>query len=80
VAKANGWWTIYGPVEDLQEPADLVAALDAVPRARKEWDAFPPSARKMMLWWVVSAAKPDTRARRITTIVAKAGQGLRAAC
>jgi uncharacterized protein YdeI (YjbR/CyaY-like superfamily) len=79
VAKANGWWTIYDPVEDLQEPADLVAALDAVPRARKEWDAFPPSARKMMLWWVVSAAKPDTRARRITTIVAKAGQGLRAA-
>lgn len=79
VAKANGWWTIFDPVEDLQEPADLVTALDAVPQARMEWDAFPPSARKMMLWWVVSAAKPDTRARRITAIVAKAEQGQRAA-
>jgi uncharacterized protein YdeI (YjbR/CyaY-like superfamily) len=79
VAKANGWWTILDPVEDLIEPADLAAALDAVPQARKEWDAFPPSARKMMLWWVVSAAKPDTRARRIATIVSKAAHGVRAA-
>jgi uncharacterized protein YdeI (YjbR/CyaY-like superfamily) len=79
VAKANGWWTILDPVEDLIEPADLAAALDAVPQARKEWDGFPPSARKMMLWWVVSAAKPDTRARRIATIVSKAAHGVRAA-
>jgi uncharacterized protein YdeI (YjbR/CyaY-like superfamily) len=79
VARANGWWTILDPVEDLIEPADLAAALDAMPQARKEWDAFPPSARKMMLWWVVSAAKPDTRARRIATIVSKAAHGVRAA-
>jgi uncharacterized protein YdeI (YjbR/CyaY-like superfamily) len=79
VARANGWWTILDPVEDLIESADLAAALDAMPQARKEWDAFPPSARKMMLWWVVSAAKPDTRARRIATIVSKAAHGVRAA-
>ena len=29
VARANGYWTIYDPVEDLLEPADLAAALDA---------------------------------------------------
>src|SRR5262245_15870769 len=29
VARANGWWTIYEPVEDLVEPADLATALDA---------------------------------------------------
>ena len=31
VAKANGWWTIYDAVEDLLEPDDLAAALDASP-------------------------------------------------
>lgn len=78
VAQANGWWTIYDPVEDLIEPDDLAAALDGVPEARAWWDAFPPSARKAMLWWVISAARPDTRERRIATIVAEAEQGRRA--
>ena len=78
VAQANGWWTIYDPVEDLEEPDDLRRALDAVPPARQAWDAFPPSARKNMLWWVISAAKADTRARRVAAIVEKAGNGERA--
>jgi uncharacterized protein YdeI (YjbR/CyaY-like superfamily) len=77
-AKRNGWWTILDPVEDLVEPDDLSAALDSKPTARREWDAFPPSARKTMLWWVISAAKPDTKQRRIDTIVAKAERGQRA--
>jgi uncharacterized protein YdeI (YjbR/CyaY-like superfamily) len=78
VAKGNGWWTIYDPVEDLLEPDELAGALDASPRARAEWDAFPPSARKQMLWWVISAAKPETQATRIAKIVAEAEQGRRA--
>jgi uncharacterized protein YdeI (YjbR/CyaY-like superfamily) len=79
VARANGWWTIYDPVEDLVEPDDLAAALDAAPAARAAWNGFPPSARKQMLWQVVSAAKPETRAKRIGKIVAEAEQGRRAA-
>jgi len=78
VAQANGWWTIYDPVEDLIEPDDLAVALDADPAARLAWDGFPPSARKQMLWSVISAVKDDTRARRIATIVAKAASGERA--
>ena len=39
VAKANGWWTIADPVEDLIEPDALAAALDAVPPARTAWRA-----------------------------------------
>jgi uncharacterized protein YdeI (YjbR/CyaY-like superfamily) len=79
VAKANGWWTIYDAVEDLVEPGDLGAALTASPRARTAWDGFPPSARKQMLWWVISAGKPETRANRIAKIVAEAEHGRRAA-
>jgi uncharacterized protein YdeI (YjbR/CyaY-like superfamily) len=78
VAKANGWWTIYDSVEDLIEPPDLAAALDASQAARQSWDAFPESARKQMLWWVVSAAKAETKASRITTIVTEAEHGRRA--
>jgi uncharacterized protein YdeI (YjbR/CyaY-like superfamily) len=78
IAQANGYWTIYDPVEDLLEPAELAAALDASPAARMAWDAFPPSARKQMLWWVISAAKPETRATRVAKIVAEAAQGRRA--
>jgi uncharacterized protein YdeI (YjbR/CyaY-like superfamily) len=79
VAKANGWWTAYDAVEDMIEPDDLAEALDASPAARAAWDGFPPSARKQMLWWVVSAGKPATRARRITKIVSEAELGRRAA-
>ena len=78
VAKANGYWTIYESVEDLIEPEELAAALDAVPAAREHWDAFPPSARKQMLWPIVSAARAETRAKRIASIVEKAAVGERA--
>jgi uncharacterized protein YdeI (YjbR/CyaY-like superfamily) len=77
-ARSNGWWTILDPVEDLVEPDDLSAALDAEPTARIAWDTFPPTARKAMLWWVISAVKHDTRQRRIDTIVAEAVNGERA--
>jgi uncharacterized protein YdeI (YjbR/CyaY-like superfamily) len=77
-ARANGWWTIYDPVEDLVEPGDLAVALDDSPAARTAWSGFPPSARKQMLWWVVSAGRPETRAKRIATIVSEAAAGRRA--
>jgi uncharacterized protein YdeI (YjbR/CyaY-like superfamily) len=77
-AQHNGWWTILDPVEDLVEPADLAAALDLEPDARATWDRFPPSTRKVMLWWVISATRAETRAGRIATIVTKAASGERA--
>ena len=78
IARANGWWTIFDSVEDLVEPDDLAIALDADAAARHAWNGFPPSARKAMLWWLISAAKADTQARRICSIVDKATRGERA--
>lgn len=77
-AKSTGWWTILDSVENLIEHAELAAALDADPRARAHWDAFSPSARKLMLWWVVSAERPETRAARVTAIVSEAAEGRKA--
>jgi uncharacterized protein YdeI (YjbR/CyaY-like superfamily) len=76
-AKQAGTWTLFDDVEKLIEPDDLVAALDAVPAARTNWDGFPPSARKMALTWLVTAKRPETRARRIATIAAEAAEGRR---
>jgi uncharacterized protein YdeI (YjbR/CyaY-like superfamily) len=78
VAKRNGRWTIHDAVEDLKEPDALASALDANPAARAAWDEFPPSARKIMLWWVISAAKEETRTRRIAAVVDSAAVGDRA--
>ncbi len=75
MAKANGWWTIADDVEDLIVPADLALALDAVPAAREAWDGFNASPRKQMLWWVKSAVRDETRAKRIQRIAEDAAEG-----
>jgi uncharacterized protein YdeI (YjbR/CyaY-like superfamily) len=77
-AKANGTWTLLDDVEDLVVPDDLAAAFEAHRGARAAWDGFSRSSRKQMLTWVVTAKKPETRARRIEEIAAKAAEGVRA--
>jgi len=74
-AKVNGWWTISDQVEDLIEPKDLAAALDADPGARTHWDGFSRRVKRLMLWWIVSAVQPATRTQRIATVVDEASQG-----
>ena len=77
-AKENGSWNALDAVERLEEPPDLSAALDATPAAREQWNGFSPSSRKAILWWIVSAKRPETRARRVEQTVRMAAQGLRA--
>ena len=77
VAKANGSWTVLDNAEALREPDDLAAALDAVPAARAQWDAFPPSTRKFGIGAVDAARRPETRAARIAKIVTDAEAGKR---
>ena len=65
-------------MEDLREPDDLRDALDAQPGARRQWDAFPPSARKVMLQWLAQARRPATRDQRRAAVVDGAARGERA--
>jgi uncharacterized protein YdeI (YjbR/CyaY-like superfamily) len=76
-AKADGSWTLLDAVEELMEPEDLAAALDAAGAARATWDGFPASVKKPALYWVVSAKREATRAKRILQIVEKAAAGKR---
>ena len=77
-AKRNGTWTLLDDVENLVVPDDLASALATTPLARTNWDAFPPSARRAMLGWLVGAKRPETRAKRIAEIAEKAGRNERA--
>ena len=77
-AKADGSWSMQDAAEALIEPAELAAALDASPEARRQWDAFPKSPRRALIWWVMSAKRPETRARRVAQIVDEAAHGSRA--
>ena len=76
-AKASGTWTALDDVENLVEPAELKAALDAIPEARKNWDAFPRTTRRAALEWIAAAKRPATRERRISETVELAQQNLR---
>ena len=77
-AKADGSWTLLDDVEDLVVPDDLAAAFAAVPGAREKWDAFPRSAKRGILEWIVQARRPETRAKRVAETANKAGRGERA--
>jgi uncharacterized protein YdeI (YjbR/CyaY-like superfamily) len=77
-ARADGSWSSLDDVEDLIEPDDLRAALDADAAARANWDAFPRSAKRGILEWVMLAKRPETRAKRIAETVTRAARNERA--
>lgn len=77
-AKASGMWDLYAEVEEGIVPADVQVALDAVPEAAARFAAFPPSARQQILFWILRAKRPATRAQRIAVTVEKAARGERA--
>jgi uncharacterized protein YdeI (YjbR/CyaY-like superfamily) len=76
-AKADGSWTVLDDIEDLVVPPDLRAALDAHPEAEAEWQRWPDSSKKTVLWALASAKRPATRARRLHKYIALAERGER---
>lgn len=76
-AKADGSWTLLDGPEAGIEPPELTEALDAVPAARANWDAFPKSVKKFGLTHIAMAKRAETRSARIAKIVADAAEGKR---
>lgn len=77
-ARADGSWSLLDDVENLLVPADLAEAFAAHPPSAEEWEAFPRSAKRGILEWIVQAKRPETRARRITETATMAQRGERA--
>lgn len=77
-AKADGSWTLLDDVENLIVPDDLAAAFERHPGSRENFDAFPPSARRAILEWIVQAKREATRAARLEESARLAAQNVRA--
>lgn len=77
-AKQDGSWNALDAVEALEIPPDLAEELARNPVAAQYFDAFPRSAKRVILVWITGAKRPETRARRIAETVELAAQNKRA--
>jgi uncharacterized protein YdeI (YjbR/CyaY-like superfamily) len=70
-AKADGRWEqAYDSMRTITTPPDLQAALEAQPAAAAFFKTLNSANRYAVLWRVQTAKKPETRERRIATLVA----------
>ena len=66
-AKRDGSWTLLDSVEAMEVPNDLRRALGAA--GMRKFDALTPGRKKEHLRMLVTAKRPETRAKRIEEIV-----------
>lgn len=78
LAKQTGTWTALDEVENLINPPDLQAQLDANPTAKNYFAAFPRSVKRGILEWLLNAKTPAVRRKRIDEIVTRAEHNERA--
>jgi uncharacterized protein YdeI (YjbR/CyaY-like superfamily) len=77
-AKASGKWSLLDGVEAGEIPNDLMEALESLPPAREQFEAFPRSIKRGILEWIIQAKKPETRAKRVAETATLAQKGERA--
>lgn len=75
--KSKAWFTLE-EVDNLVIPEDLQKRSDRNKTALNNFQAFSISARKMILWWIKSAKRPETRKKRIEETVTLAAKNIRA--
>tara|TARA_R110002049_G_scaffold93484_6_gene231083 strand:+ start:1397 stop:1984 length:588 start_codon:yes stop_codon:yes gene_type:complete len=74
-AKQNGSWTLLEEVEALVIPKDLNNQLVAYKNALQYFNDLSKSTKKLLLHWVISARRVETRQNRIFEIADSASQG-----
>ena len=74
LAKQNGSWTILDTVDALLIPDDLEEAFAKSPGSKEYFLGLSKTIKKMMLYWLVSAKRPETRQKRIEEIAEAAAQ------
>lgn len=77
VAKENGSWTILDAIEALIIPEDLKNELANCKGASEFFESLSKSNKKILLHWVISAKRPETRHKRILEIAASASENLK---
>ena len=74
-SKRSGMWDAYAPVDALLVPDDLRSALRGSPGAEGFFDQAAPSYLRNILRWIAQAKRPETRAKRIATVVQLSERG-----
>jgi len=69
LAKKSGTWKGHAPSETLTLPPELRKAIDANPSAKKNWPTYTESQRKMFLYSIHGAKRPETRAKRVARVI-----------
>lgn len=78
-AKRDGSWSFLDDIENLVIPDDLSSALQENRAAQEAFDAFNDSAKKVILLWIKTAKRSETRAKRVSETVRLAAKGIKAA-
>lgn len=78
VARATGRWQVLSDADSSVIPADLREPLGRNEAARRNFDNFPPSSKRLILAWIAAAKRPDTRQRRISKTAELAAINVRA--
>jgi len=76
-AKKTGLWEAHAAAESLTLPPELKQALNASPNAKKNWPTYTESQRKMFLYRVNGAKRPETRAKRIARVIDIVASGMK---
>lgn len=78
LAKKTGTWEALREVQNSIIPADLQQALGANKKAAVNFEAFPPSSKRIILEWILNARRSETREKRIRETVELAAKNIRA--
>jgi uncharacterized protein YdeI (YjbR/CyaY-like superfamily) len=78
LAKATGTWDALNDADNNVIPADLQALLNDNDIARKNFEAFSTSSKRIILEWIQAAKRPETREKRIKETVELAEKNIRA--
>jgi uncharacterized protein YdeI (YjbR/CyaY-like superfamily) len=78
IAKESGTWTALDDVTNLVVPPDLEQAFEEHPPSSEFWEEFPPSTKRGILEWIITAKRPETRSKRVKQTAELAAQNIRA--
>lgn len=78
LAKKNGSWNSLDKIDNLEVPPDLKKEFAKNKTAWKNFQAFAPSSKKLILGWVYNAKRPETREKRVRETITLAAKNIRA--
>jgi uncharacterized protein YdeI (YjbR/CyaY-like superfamily) len=78
LAKKSGTWTALVDVQNSVVPPDLQKLFDKNKTAFKNFQAFAPSSKRIILEWILNAKRPETRTQRIKQTVELAAKNIKA--